>query len=176
MNSPWVAPGVYTVRLTVNGKSQTQPITIKMDPRVKITPEVQQIFTITTRMENNARNAAKAYAEARALAAKANDALGKQLEEIAPAESAREGGRGGRGGGAGAAPESAAKPNLSTIGPQMIAAVMSMQASEMPPTAEQIEMCAQQEAHYTALMSKWTALKAQINGPAPAAKKAGARQ
>ena len=40
VNSPWVAPGAYTVRLTVNGKAYTQPITIKMDPRVKITPEV----------------------------------------------------------------------------------------------------------------------------------------
>ena len=35
----------------------TQPITIKMDPRVKITPEVQQIFTLTARMENAAQNA-----------------------------------------------------------------------------------------------------------------------
>ena len=60
VNSPWVAPGVYTVRLTANGKTLTQPITIKLDPRVKITPEVQQIFTLTTQMENDARNAAAA--------------------------------------------------------------------------------------------------------------------
>jgi hypothetical protein len=48
----------------------TQPITVKMDPRVKITPEVQQIFTLTTQMEDNARNAAGAYKDARALADK----------------------------------------------------------------------------------------------------------
>ena len=59
MNSPWVAPGAYTVRLTAGGKTMTQPITIKMDPRVKITPEVQQIFTLTTRMESDARNASQ---------------------------------------------------------------------------------------------------------------------
>jgi photosystem II stability/assembly factor-like uncharacterized protein len=34
-NSIWVAPGAYTVRLTVNGKALTQTITVKMDPRVK---------------------------------------------------------------------------------------------------------------------------------------------
>jgi len=34
-NSIWAAPGSYTVRLTVNGKALTQPITVKMDPRVK---------------------------------------------------------------------------------------------------------------------------------------------
>src|ERR1051326_3367797 len=32
---PWAMPGQYKVVLTVNGKSYTQPLTIKMDPRVK---------------------------------------------------------------------------------------------------------------------------------------------
>jgi len=31
-------PGNYTVKLTANGKSSTQPLTIKLDPRVK-TPQ-----------------------------------------------------------------------------------------------------------------------------------------
>ena len=33
--SPWVMPGMYTVRLIVNGKAYSQLFTIKMDPRVK---------------------------------------------------------------------------------------------------------------------------------------------
>jgi photosystem II stability/assembly factor-like uncharacterized protein len=33
--SPWAMPGNYSVVLTVNGKSYTQPLTLKMDPRVK---------------------------------------------------------------------------------------------------------------------------------------------
>ncbi len=33
--APWVMPGNYTVRLTTNGQTQEQPITITMDPRVK---------------------------------------------------------------------------------------------------------------------------------------------
>ena len=33
--APWVMPGNYTIRLTVDGKIQEQPITITMDPRVK---------------------------------------------------------------------------------------------------------------------------------------------
>jgi len=171
INSPWVAPGVYTARLTVNGKSLTQPITIKMDPRVKITPDVQQIFTLTTQMETNARNAAAAYKDARAIVEKvkarpqsaSNDALVKELDEIAPVETA-----GGRGGGGGA-PESTPSPNLANIGGQMVGAVMGMQASEMAPTAVQIQACNQQQAAYTALMAKWAALKAKVNGPSAAA-------
>ncbi|NCT93328.1 MAG: glycoside hydrolase [Chitinophagaceae bacterium] len=33
--SPWVMPGNYTVKLTVDGQSFTQPLRINMDPRVK---------------------------------------------------------------------------------------------------------------------------------------------
>ena len=33
--SPWVMPGKYTVKLTVNGETYTQSFTVLMDPRVK---------------------------------------------------------------------------------------------------------------------------------------------
>ena len=74
------ARNLYRAALSVNGKTWSQPIAIKMDPRVKITPEVQQIFTLTTQMENRARNAAAAYKDARDLVAKlkAQSAIGSQ--------------------------------------------------------------------------------------------------
>jgi photosystem II stability/assembly factor-like uncharacterized protein len=37
---PVAVPGQYTVRLTVNGHTLTEPLTVKMDPRVKTTAEV----------------------------------------------------------------------------------------------------------------------------------------
>ena len=36
---PWAVPGDYTVRLTAGGQSYSQPLTVKMDPRVKISQE-----------------------------------------------------------------------------------------------------------------------------------------
>src|SRR5260370_528638 len=36
---PIAVPGNYTVKLTANGKSRTQPLTIKLDPRVKTPPD-----------------------------------------------------------------------------------------------------------------------------------------
>jgi hypothetical protein len=33
--SPWVMPGNYTVKLQVNGDTLSQPLIIKMDPRIK---------------------------------------------------------------------------------------------------------------------------------------------
>ena len=35
----WVAPGEYTVKLTAGGKTLTQPLTVRMDPRVKASAE-----------------------------------------------------------------------------------------------------------------------------------------
>ncbi len=35
---PWAVPGSYTVTLTVNGKSTSQPLLVKMDPRVATPP------------------------------------------------------------------------------------------------------------------------------------------
>jgi hypothetical protein len=159
-------------------------------------------------MEDDARNAASAYKDARALAEKlkakpqsaANDALIKQVDELAPptAEAAeagaggggggRGGGRGGRGGGrggraaaaaavAGAPPaEAPTVPNLSNIGAEMVAAAQGMQGSEMPPTAAELHACSQQQAAYTVVMAKWTALKAKVNGPAAAGGRGAAKQ
>ena len=35
--SPWVLPGTYTIKLSANGMSYTQTLTVRMDPRVKTT-------------------------------------------------------------------------------------------------------------------------------------------
>ena len=36
---PWAVPGTYTVRLAVDGRTLTQPLVLKMDPRVKTPPD-----------------------------------------------------------------------------------------------------------------------------------------
>jgi hypothetical protein len=167
------------VRLTVNGKSMAQPLMVRLDPRVKITPEVQEIFTLTAQMEDNAHIAEAAYKDARALVKKiearpesrATEALLEQLEEMAPPEPVApagggRGGRGGGGGGRGAAAEPAAPANLSTIAGRMVGAVQAMQAAEMPPTAAQLLAVNREQAAYSALMAKWAALKAKASGQA----------
>lgn len=100
----------------------------------------------------------------------ANDALIKQVEALAPVEvpSTGGGGRGGRGGGGGggfgAPAEPPPAPNLATLGGLMVGAAMGMQGSEMPPTAAEIQACGHEQAAYAAVMAKWAALKAKVNG------------
>jgi photosystem II stability/assembly factor-like uncharacterized protein len=46
--SPWVMPGNYTAKLTVNGKTISQSFSVKMDPRVKTSiTELQKQFTLS---------------------------------------------------------------------------------------------------------------------------------
>jgi photosystem II stability/assembly factor-like uncharacterized protein len=46
--SPWVAPGNYTIVLTVNDKTITQPLAVQMDPRVKtVSTDLQQQFDLS---------------------------------------------------------------------------------------------------------------------------------
>jgi photosystem II stability/assembly factor-like uncharacterized protein len=46
--SPWVLPGNYTVKLTMNGKTISQSFSVKMDPRVKTSNnELQKQFTLS---------------------------------------------------------------------------------------------------------------------------------
>jgi hypothetical protein len=42
---PFVAPGTYTVRLTVDGAVFERPIQVRLDPRVKMTPEDLKLQT-----------------------------------------------------------------------------------------------------------------------------------
>jgi hypothetical protein len=46
--SPWAMPGNYIVKLTVNGKTISQPFTLKMDPRVKTSlADLQKQYTLS---------------------------------------------------------------------------------------------------------------------------------
>lgn len=59
-SSPWVMPGTYTVRLSVDGKSLTQPLIVKMDPRVK-TPlaELKKQYDLSDKCYRQVKQAAK---------------------------------------------------------------------------------------------------------------------
>jgi len=48
---PWVVPGTYSVKLTANGKTTTQPLIIRMDPRSNTTAgALQDQFTVAARL------------------------------------------------------------------------------------------------------------------------------
>lgn len=78
--SPWVLPGQYTVVLTVNGKSYSQPLTVQMDPRVK-TPAtgLAQQFKLSQQLYNELLTVVPASDQASAVLKQLKD-LQKQAQ------------------------------------------------------------------------------------------------
>jgi photosystem II stability/assembly factor-like uncharacterized protein len=76
-SGPKVVPGTYTVKLTVDGKPQTQPLTVVMDPRSPATAEtLQQQLQAGQQMFAETREARRALAEIASLQ--------KQLTDLEP--------------------------------------------------------------------------------------------
>ena len=166
--SPWAAPGNYSVRLTVDKNKYTQPITLRLDPRVK-TPAVAltQVAGLTREMYDGALSLRAAYDQARALSAKLEGTSGedaaafkREVDSIAPPQDAG-GGRGGRGGGGrgGAGRGVAEAPTLESVMNAQMAAAMAMQAADVAPTASQVAAVTKARTDAAAMMKRWNALK-----------------
>jgi hypothetical protein len=168
VNAPWAAPGSYTVRLTVDGKTYAQPIVLQLDPRVKTAAaDLALLASLTTEMYDGARAARAAYDTARALSAQLEGTTGEgtaefkaAIEALAPAAA---GGRGGGTGGfAGAAggrgAGDQATPTLPGASTALLAAAMAMQGAETGPTAREVAACAAARAQQAAVMGRFTEL------------------
>jgi photosystem II stability/assembly factor-like uncharacterized protein len=180
--SMWAPPGEYTVKLTANGKSYTQPITVKMDPRVK-TPAagIAQQSELSKSLYEGAVEAQAALTEMRAIRAqikpiqdkaRGNPAMlealagfDKKAESIEGAAGAGFGRRGGGGGmppgmrGGGGA--EAGQDTLSSIGGSLTQLMNLMQAADRAPTAQVAKAVAERKQGFTALMTKWKTFKTQ---------------
>ncbi|MCJ7630570.1 MAG: hypothetical protein MUO50_19520, partial [Longimicrobiales bacterium] len=166
VQAPWAPPGEYTVRLTVGEKQFTQPLSLRLDPRVK-TPaaDLARLASLSSEMYDGAIAANAAYEEARSLVAEL-EAAGTaaaasrkaEIEELAPA--ARSGGFGGRGGGGGGG--AAGPPSLQAVSQALMSAAMSMQSAEVAPTARQVAACDEARAQFQEVMRRWTTLHGQV--------------
>ena len=82
-NAPWASPGTYTVRLTVNGASYSQPLTLKLDPRVKTSAmDLATLYKLTDEMYFGAVNLRALADKAKALQAQLENRAGLDLREL----------------------------------------------------------------------------------------------
>ena len=175
-STPWVNPGQFTVKLTVNSKTYSQPIAVKQDPRVKTpAPAMQQIYTLSKSLYYSALDAQKAATEAHAVrgqivklttqaAGVLAETLGvfdQKLAALAPAILPDSGGRGGRGGGGrgrGAAP--VAPPDSLDAASTALASVMNiLQGADVRPTTVQLDAIANARATAAKAMTAWSTVK-----------------
>jgi hypothetical protein len=151
-----VPPGKYRVRLTVNGKSYEQPLTLRLDPRVKPPAAgLARLASLSKEMYDGAVAAHEAYTEARALSEQLEKrggaesaALRAKVDSIAPP------------------PDTTARPQfrrgptgpattLNAVSDAMLAAAMAMQGADVAPTSMQIAECDAARAQYQAVMRRW---------------------
>jgi photosystem II stability/assembly factor-like uncharacterized protein len=75
-NTPFVAPGAYTVRLTVGGKTYTQPITVEQDPRSTASPTaMREVYAVTDSMYWTLSRLHESIGQARTLRQQLSDSV-----------------------------------------------------------------------------------------------------
>jgi photosystem II stability/assembly factor-like uncharacterized protein len=163
---PAVLPGEYQVRLTAGGQTLTQPLVVRMDPRVK-TPagglarqlELAQGLAAALRQDATARRQIAALRAAlQALPASAREgALGKAVAALdgqaaALGEGSEDGGRRGRGARRAAA-------NFSALDDQLAGLLGAIDASDAAPTTQQESACRELERSLGDLLGRWGELR-----------------
>jgi photosystem II stability/assembly factor-like uncharacterized protein len=163
-NSPWAAIGNYTVKLTVNGKVYTQPLTVRMDPRVRTSPaELQQLHTLTM----TCYEGKKATLQAREEIAKAlrklkekgagNPSMAQLEQEVAALEGVTRGRRGG-----GGAPAQNSGPSFGSVESSFNSLFGILHETEMPPTSQAVQAVIKTQTELQQLQNKWSELKKKL--------------
>jgi len=183
---PAALPGNYTVRLTVDGKSYAQPLTLKMDPRVQVTAaEIQQQFDLSMRAAEGIRRDYRALSEVRSLRARiralrtsANAPAAAKDKGSTPSVTAEaldslaaafEGGGGRFGGGAGAA-----AGTLTSLNGELAGVLDDFEGADAVPTTQAVAGLTDALARLDAIVARWNELKsrevADLNARLKAAK------
>ena len=166
--TPLVAPGTYTVKLTVGERSFTQPLVVKQDPRVRTSAlNLTQLYTMMRGSYFDAADARTAVDSARRLreqvdkrrasapdaAKSALDAFDKRLEGLIGAAAPA----GGRGGGRGGGPAAAADSLGGSVA-RLSALARELGAADVQLTAEQTKNVADARAAAQRVLARWKAV------------------
>ncbi|HSC26656.1 MAG TPA: hypothetical protein VLD67_05250 [Vicinamibacterales bacterium] len=170
--APLVAPGTYTLRLTVDGRNYTESIAVRQDPRVTAPDAaVQQAYTLTRETYFGAADARAALERARDLrdqaarrlqnasgpAKAALEAFDKEVEAVAGSP-VPPGGRGRGGAGRGGGVPAAAPVTLAGVAASLGALVNLLDSADVRPTENQVNTMTAAQAAAGRVMARWRAL------------------
>jgi photosystem II stability/assembly factor-like uncharacterized protein len=157
------APGQYTVKLTAGGRSYTEPLAVKIDPRVVTSSEgLARQFDLSQRCYEGMRQAREAIEEARKLREQTRlmieragqsaiaDAIKSLDQKIASLVGA--GGEGRFGGGGG-------EMSLNRLRGQLLQLMSAIQGSDFAPTAPMIEAAAGMNKSLGLMLDRWREIK-----------------
>ena len=154
-STPWVNPGSFTMKLTVNGKTYEQPIVVKADPRVK-TPALamQQVYSLSKAMYYGALDTQAKARQVRGIrdqiAARKAQATGATAEALSALDKTLE-----------AIVGTVAGADSLTGASSGLAGVMNvLQGADVRPTTVQLTAIARARTNATRAMGKWAGVKA----------------
>src|SRR5205085_2576351 len=160
---PLVVPGQYTVRLTVNGRSYTQPLNVRIDPRVK-TPLVglQQQFAFSMRAYEGMRQSREALEGVRKLRAQLKDlstrspqgALAAGLKALDQKAAALE-----TTGGAGRGAAANSQQDLTRLNAAFGTLLDALQEADATPTTQAVAASDEYQRALVTLLQRWRDLK-----------------
>jgi len=154
---PAVLPGEYTVRLTVNGRSYSQPLTVKMDPRAPISAAGLKLqHDIGARMID---------AIARDFAA-----LGEVRRQRALLKTQREGAKAGEVadslvaldtalGAIESGPRAGTAENLVRLNGELAGILDTVEGADMDPTSQTISAAADLERSLATVLARWSEIQ-----------------
>jgi hypothetical protein len=159
---PTALPGQYTVRLTSNGRSVTAPLTVKMDPRVKVTPaRLQQQFRLETRLAAMMTRTYEAITQANSVREQlqkiSGQASGATADAIKAFDKKLTAVTGGGGGGFFAPPSPEA--TLGRVNGAAGGLYGAVGNADAAPTATQVAAAASTERDLTAVLKRWDDFK-----------------
>jgi photosystem II stability/assembly factor-like uncharacterized protein len=153
--SPWVLPGTYTVRLTANGTAMTQPLTVKMDPRVKTPAEgLAQQFKLSKDVYDAIVRINTTLADIKSLRELHKDQKLTDLDEL---EGASPGGFEG----APVAPGAGKNESFNALGSSLRSLLSTLQGCDCAPTPAVARAVAAKLAALRATMAEWEKLRAR---------------
>ena len=145
--SPWVMPGNYTVKLTVDGKTFSQELLVKMDPRVKTAvKDLQTQHDLSLQAYNRRMQVLQILDEISILKTKT-----KQQPIIDTLNLLQNGT--GRNQETGFAQLNASFSSLHNL----------LQDSDMPPTTQMISAMKEANINFQKLTQKWNEMKRNLN-------------
>jgi photosystem II stability/assembly factor-like uncharacterized protein len=142
--SPWVMPGTYTVKLTVDGNTIIKPLTVKMDPRVKTTIQglqLQHDFSLQVYTVRKALLQLGLEIRTAKASVKTEDPKKKIGELLTSATG---------------------KPTIANLDESVSTLFTLLQGSDTPPTQQQIAGVQQVMKQFDTLKKLWEEIKKQM--------------
>jgi photosystem II stability/assembly factor-like uncharacterized protein len=160
---PWAMPGQYTVVLTANGKTYSQPLTIKIDPRVKTSPAgLQQQFKLSNDLYTQLLTLSPAAEQAGVLRKQLKDLQTRATGETLAAINALDQKLQALAGGATRRPGPGTEPpTLGGLKTKLLTLFGVFQEADVAPSTQAAAAIADLEKQLPPLMDRWNSVKSQ---------------